>query len=218
MINTGIYDASNPLMRQGLASILSGKPDISVAGTYSSPEQAIGAAKAGLISVLAVCIYSKLSEEIGLMRLLSSAYPKVRVLAISMDVSKDIVFESIKAGAKGHLTKNADASELVQSVYTIRNGYEYYDKSISDILLDSYVNHLKQEDKDTGQQLGKLSPRETEIVVMWGEGLSNKEIADKLFLSVRTIESHKNHIMQKLGLRTSVDLVKFAIKNNLVSL
>lgn len=76
---------------------------------------------------------------------------------------------------------------------------------------------MENEDGETEKPLGNLSKREIEIIKFWGDGHSNKEIADKLFISLRTVESHKNHIMQKLNFKTSIDLLKFAIRNNLIN-
>jgi two-component system response regulator NreC len=84
------------------------------------------------------------------------------------------------------------------------------------LLLNKYVSRLKSDDERS--DIRSLSNREIEIMKMWGNSFTNKEIADKLFLSVRTVETHKNHIMQKLNLKTSVDMVKFAIRNNIIDL
>jgi two-component system response regulator NreC len=86
------------------------------------------------------------------------------------------------------------------------------------LLLKKYISKIQNEHSEVNTDLKKLSSRELEIIQLWGNSYTNKEIADKLFISVRTVESHKNHIMQKLSLKTAVDLVKFAIKNNIIEL
>jgi len=82
--------------------------------------------------------------------------------------------------------------------------------------VNKYIGRLKTDEEHS--EVRNLSSREIEIMKMWGNSFTNKEIADKLFISVRTVETHKNHIMQKLNLKTSVDLVKFAIRNNIIEL
>jgi two-component system response regulator NreC len=86
------------------------------------------------------------------------------------------------------------------------------------LLLRKYISKIQNEHSEGNTKLKKLSSRELEIIKLWGNSNTNKEIAEKLFISVRTVESHKNHIMQKLRLKTAVDLVKFAIKNNIIEL
>ena len=105
--------------------------------------------------------------------------------------------------------------ELIEAIYTLRNGYDYYSQTITHLLLNNYISLIQNEHPESNASLKNLSSRELEIVKLWGESNTNKEIADKLFISIRTVESHKNHIMQKLSLKTAVDLVKFAIKNNI---
>jgi two-component system response regulator NreC len=134
-----------------------------------------------------------------------------------MEMQESVIYESIRVGAKGYLTKQDSGSEILMAIYSLRGGYDYYNKSISDILLNKYIRSM--ENNETGKTLipGNLSKREIEIIRFWGEGLTNKEMAGKLFVSTRTIESHKNHIMQKLNFKTSIDLLKFAIRNNLIN-
>jgi two-component system response regulator NreC len=129
---------------------------------------------------------------------------------------EEAVLRTIKAGAKGFLAKDTTRDELVEAIYTLRSGYDFFSNSITVLLLNKYIKKLKTDDERP--DISSLSSREIEIMTMWGNSFTNKEIADKLFLSVRTVETHKNHIMQKLNLKTSVDLVKFAIRNNIIEL
>lgn len=94
-------------------------------------------------------------------------------------------------------------------------GHDYYSDSITQLLLNRYISNLEPASDDDDDA---LSARQIEILKLWGESYSNQEIADKLFISVRTVETHKNHIMQKLNLKSTVDLVKYAIKSNIIKL
>jgi two-component system response regulator NreC len=130
-----------------------------------------------------------------------------------MYTTEDYIFNAIKAGAKGYLPKNISRNELFNAVKEVSAGNEYYSETISNIILKSYIRKAKTPD-DELQDLGELlSKRETEVLRCFAEGLSNPQIAEKLFISTRTVESHKNHIMQKLNLKTQVELLKYAIKN-----
>ena len=96
-------------------------------------------------------------------------------------------------------------------------GHGYYSDSITQLLLNRYISS-NLTDSQADDDDDPLSARQIEILKLWGDGFSNQEIADKLFISVRTVETHKNHIMQKLNLKSTVDLVKYAIKSNIIKL
>ena len=149
---------------------------------------------------------------------LSEHYPVIRVLILSMYTSEDFIFNAIKAGAAGYLPKNTTKKELNTAIEAIIKGEEYFSDSISSVILKSYIKKAKTDDMPEEKGLDLLSSREQEVLKLFSDGHSNKEIADKLFISTRTVESHKNHIMQKLELKTTVDLVKFAIKNGILEI
>jgi DNA-binding NarL/FixJ family response regulator len=135
-----------------------------------------------------------------------------------MHTSEEFIFNAINSGARGYLPKNTSREELVNAIHTIRKGEEYFAESISNVILKSYIKKAKSDNPETANRENLLSKRELEVLRLFAEGLTNQEIADKLFISIRTVESHKNHIMARLELKTTVDLVKFAIRNNIVLL
>lgn len=214
MISVALIDTQNPLMLESLASLLSGKDEISVTGQFSNAADFLKETHTLSVNILVINLYQVHLEEIELIKKISKEFMRIKVLVISMDIRRETVFESIRAGAHGYLTKQDTGSEVLMAIYSIRNGYDYNSKSISNILMNNYIRSIEEGGKSTDS----LSKREIEIIRFWGDGLSNKEMADKLFISIRTVESHKNHIMQKLNLKTNIDLMKFAIRNNLINL
>ena len=217
MIEVAILDTRHPLMLESLAALLTGKDEIDVAGQFSTISEFWETSRQLTINVLIVNIYISHSEEIELIKKISKEKPRIKVLVMSMDPQDSVVYESIRAGAKGYLTRQDNSREILMAIYSLRGGYEYYNKYISNILLNNYIHSMENEDGETEKPAGNLSKREIEIIKFWGDGHSNKEISDKLFISLRTVESHKNHIMQKLNFKTSIDLLKFAIRNNLIN-
>jgi two-component system, NarL family, response regulator NreC len=150
---------------------------------------------------------------------MSVIHPKVMILILSMAANESTIHKTIKAGAKGFLSRDSDQNDLLEALYTLRNGHDYYSKSITQLLLQKYISDLKSESPSTEQkELHSLSSRELEVLTLWGNSYTNNEISEKLFISIRTVESHKNHIMQKLNLKTAVDMVKFAIKNSIIEI
>jgi len=217
MISVAIIDTHNPLMLESLAALLSGKDEISITGQFTVIGDFMKASRTVTINVLIINIYKAHIEEIELIKKISKEMSRIRVLVISMEMQESVIYESIKAGAKGYLTKQDSGSEILMAIYSLRGGYDYYNKSISNILLNNYIRAIDDEDSGKTSFPGNLSKREIEIIRFWGDGLTNKEMADKMFISTRTIESHKNHIMQKLNFKTNIDLLKFAIRNNLIN-
>ncbi len=217
MISVAIIDLYNPLMLESLAALLSANDEITITGQFSTIGDFMKESRVLTINVLIINIYKVHAEEIELIKKISKEMSDIKVLVISIDMQESVVFESIKAGAKGYLTKQDQGSDVLMAIYSLRNGYDYYNKSISTILLNKYISSMGDEERGKTNVPGNLSKREIEIIKFWGNGMSNKEMADKLFISLRTVESHKNHIMQKLNFKTNIDLLKFAIRNNLIN-
>lgn len=217
MIQIGIFD-EHKIVQEGISSLLQDVDDIHVAVKADEKIHLIENLKTNDVHVLILNIHALNTITQNLISQLVIAFPKMKILVLSVHNEEAFILKAIKAGARGFLAKDTDRKELIEAIYTIRNGHDFYSKSITHLLLNKYINNLKSEDITGTSSLKKLSVREIEILKMWGHSHSNKEIAEKLFISVRTVESHKNHIMQKLNLRTIVDLVKFAIKNNLIEM
>lgn len=216
-INIILVD-EHPIVREAFMSVLANAESIEVIDAVNNVDALLEKMKhlpATFIQVVLLNVYNANDLEIENIKRIQKAYGKVNILALLMYSNESFIWKSIKAGAKGILSDQTSRNEIVQAIYTLRNGYEYLGKSITNIVLNSYINrsHNGASNQD---YLSQLSLREIEVLKLFGEGLTNQEIADKLFISIRTVESHKNNIMKKINLRTTVDLVKFAIRNNII--
>lgn len=213
-----IHIDEHPIVRTGIQSILSSAEDIEIVASLKSVDAFFEEMKhlpATFVHVVMLDIYSPNDLEIENIRRIRKAYGKLNILVMAMYSNESFILKSIKAGTKGMLSNQTSRNEIVEALYTLRNGYEYLGKSITNIVLNSYLNRSKTGD-NFQDDMAQLSVREIEVLKLFGEGLTNQEIADKLFISIRTVESHKTNIMKKINLRTTVDLVKFAIRNNIV--
>jgi two-component system response regulator NreC len=170
------------------------------------------------VHVLIINVHSINDQVTSLIKDLVRNYSKTRILILSVHNTDEVILKTIKAGAKGFLSCSSGKNELIEAIYTLRGGFDYFSKSITQLILKRYIEDLETETQTQQVNVKVLTPREIEILQLWGKNCSNKAIADKLFISMRTVESHKNHIMQKLKLNTTVDLVKFAIKNNIIEI
>lgn len=217
MIDIAIFD-EHKLVLEGLSGLLSGISDFRVVLNCDDRNLLTEKLKAMQVHVLILNMHDISVRNMNLIVQLNITRPKLKILVISVIDSEEIVLKTIKAGAKGFLGKDSDRNSLMEAIYTLRNGHDYYSQSITHLLLNRYISSLKTDDLSQNANLESLSSRQVEILKLWGESYTNQEIADRFFISVRTVESHKNHIMQKLNLKSTVDMVKFAIKNNIIEI
>jgi DNA-binding NarL/FixJ family response regulator len=202
------------MFRDGVRSVLSDEENIDIIGE-------IGAAE-GLYELLKILNPDLIITDISLpgisgieiAKYVCKNYPNVKILILSMHSNEEFITKALNAGANGYLPKDTSMTELLEAINAIYKGENYFNKNISDTILKSIINKSKNE--STEQET--LSKREKEVITLVVDGLTNKEIAEKLFISIRTVDSHKNNIMQKLNLKSSVELVKYAIKNNLAKI
>ncbi|MEI6697230.1 MAG: response regulator transcription factor [Bacteroidota bacterium] len=206
------------IVRDGIKVLLESLENVKVIGEASNVAELLEKLKYAQPDIIVTDISMPDISGIELTKIINGdkKYQGIKILILSMYTNEDFVFNAIKAGARGYLPKNTTRKELFEAVNTIYNGNEYFSESISNIILKSYIKKVKS--VENGEKKETLSIRETEIVRLFAQGFGNQKIADKLFISIRTVESHKNHIMHKLALKTTVDLIKFAIKNNIVEI
>lgn len=206
-----------PVVCDGIAALLSDVDDIEVIHTSRNIQEAIRKLPHQPANVLLLVLYTPNPDDVAEVKMLSEKFPRTKLLILSMYKIESLIFRMIKAGAKGHLTGDTNREELIEAIYTLRNGYDFYAKTITNMILRNY---LRDHEEPDNQQLNdnNLSVREMEVLKLFAQSKTNKEIAERLFISVRTVESHKNNIMRKINLKTTVDMVKFAIRNNLTDL
>lgn len=217
MIDIALFD-EHKLVLEGISGLLSGISDFRVVLNCDDRNILTEKLKSMQVHVLILNMHDISVRNLNLIVQLNISNPKLKILIISVIDSEEIVLKTIKAGAKGFLGKDSDRNSLLEAVYTLRNGHDYYSKSITHLLLNRYISSLKADELSQNADIANLSSRQVEILKLWGESHTNQEIADRFFISVRTVESHKNHIMQKLNLKSTVDMVKFAIKNNIIEI
>ena len=206
------------IVRDGIKSILtnSGKVDvIAEASDYNSLSTILKNMKPDIV-MLDISLPGLSGIEIT--QKMQKEYPDIKIMILSMYTDDDFIYNALKAGAKSYLPKNTNRRELIEAVEKVYNGEEYFNEQISNIILRSYIKKAKGENSDDKAKQALLTKREKEVLTLFAEGYSNIDIADKLYISVRTVESHKNHIMQKFELKSVVDLVKFAIKNGIIKI
>ena len=202
------------LVRRGLQSVLAERPDWVVVGEAADGREALKLC--GRLRPDVVVLDFAMPEMNGLeaTRQILAAAPETRVLLLSMHESEQIVREVLEAGAQGYLLKSDAGRELVRAIDALIDNKPYFTSRVAQMVLRGFLTAAKPEGvADAG---GRLSPREREIVQLLAEGRSNKEVAAALGISVKTAETHRARVMQKMGFHSITELVRYAIRNKMI--
>jgi two-component system response regulator NreC len=196
------------IVRQGLKLILSAHEDLQVVGEAANGREAVELAAKLRPDIVLMDVQMPELNGIEATKKMVAAHPRIRILALSMHKESVYVREILRAGARGYILKDAIDTELLTAVRSVANGDGYISPAVAGALDDKA--------KDANDPVGLLSTREREVLLLIADGKTNKEIANKLNLSVYTVDSHRGKIMEKLNLHSAGELVRFAMKNGLV--
>jgi len=212
-INIVLVD-DHRIFRDGIKSLLSEVDFIEVVGEASGGEELLQLLSHTRPDIVITDISMKGISGIELTKQVTCLYPEIKVMMLSMHTNEEFIVNSINAGAKGYLSKDTSRDELLDAIKIIHEGGECYGKLISDSFLKNYLKRYKTEHTLIDNKT--LTQREIEILKLAALGTTNKEIADKLFISIKTVDCHKNNIMQKLKLKNTAEMILFAIKNKMI--
>lgn len=205
------------IVRDGIKSILTDEQDILLTGSVSNAKEALAFIETNLPDVIIADLSMPNISGIELTEIITAKFASVKVLILSMFNNEEYIVKAIQAGAKGYLPKQDSTTEiLLEAIRTIHNGDDFFSPSISKIVMKSFVNNLKGSKSNKTSEKIQLTSREKEILKLYVEGFTNTEISDKLNLSIHTVKTHKNNIMQKYNFKSTVEMIKYAIKNKIV--
>ncbi|MEK6783390.1 MAG: response regulator transcription factor [Bacteroidota bacterium] len=204
------------LVRDGIKSMLENTKDIEVTGSVSSGEESINEARQNRPDVILMDIMMPGMTGIEAARWVKEFDPTIKIVLVTMEISKEYVSAGIKSGVDGYLPKDVDKDTLLEAVRTVYGGGRFFNDAIMKLVFEDFYSHEKLKSPDR-RLPNDLTKRELEILGLVATGKTNKELAEALFISIKTVETHKMHIMDKLGLRNTAELVKYAIKNNIIS-
>ncbi|MFW3541824.1 nitrate respiration regulation response regulator NreC [Staphylococcus caprae] len=207
------------VVRTGFSMILNYQEDMEVVATAADGVEAYQKVLEYRPDVLILDL-SMPPGESGLVATskISESFPETKILILTMYDDEEYLFHVLKSGAKGYILKNAPDEQLILAVRTVYRGETYIDMKLTTSLVNEFINQSNQEEVNYSSDPFKvLSKRELEILPLIAKGYGNKEIAEKLFVSVKTVEAHKTHIMNKLNLKSKPELVEYALKKNCLS-
>lgn len=205
------------VVRTGFSMILNYQEDMEVVATAADGIEAYQMIAKHSPDVLIMDL-SMPPGESGLIATgkISDDFKQTKILILTMYDDEEYLFHVLRSGAKGYILKNAPDEELIHAVRTIYRGDMYIDSKVTSSLVNELFNHQDNSDQSNSDPFKILSQRELEILPLIAKGYGNKEIAEKLFVSVKTIEAHKARIMDKLGLKSRPELVEYAMKKKLL--
>ena len=204
------------IFRSGLKHILKDQTAFEIVGEVSGADELLDVLKAKKTDVIVLNLMLPARRVIAISKKLSKNYPHIPFILLTFGANEYVILECLIKGASGILWKESTTEQLVEAIKTVVSGQKYLNipesKITSNVLQHAHVNQFDSHDSS------ELSEREQQVLRLFAEGCSYKFIADQLKISPRTVESHKNNILSKLELETTVDLVKYAIKHGLIEI
>jgi len=203
------------LFREGLKSMLAEKTEFEVVGEAGDGVEAITCIRRRKPNLVLLDLSMPKMNGISVMREIKSQFPEIKILALTIHESDRYVLEAFEAGADGYCLKDAGRNELMVAVSSVLEGKTYISPTISDNVMEGYLTGRKKLKSKTTWDT--ITPREREVLKLLGEGYQNKEIAEMLHISVKTVEKHRANIMTKLDLHNAAALTAYAIEHGLVA-
>lgn len=204
------------LVRKGIKAMLESESDIHVVGEAGNGADALHSAKSLKPDILLLDIRMPGMSGLDAAAQLRNYAPNTKAVILSMHDSEEYVLQALSAGAYGYLLKDTDKDEFIKALKQVKSGNKYFSGSVSNVLANHLLNARSVSKSSAREDTYHLTKREKEILRMAIDGKHNKDIADSLGKSLRTIETHRFNIMKKLGVNNAIDMINKAVKENLV--
>jgi two-component system response regulator NreC len=204
------------VVRAGVRLLLNAQPDMEVVGELDNGQDLLKRVEQLRPDVVVMDISMPGVNGLEAARQLSTTHQKQGILILTMHDNEEYFFQAIKAGASGYIPKSAPETELLAAVRSVAVGKVYLHSSVAHLLVNDYLEKVKSDDDHSG--IGKLTDREREIMLLIIKGSTNREIAERLTISIHTVNNHRANLMEKLGVHNQVELIKYAIKKGIIQL
>jgi DNA-binding NarL/FixJ family response regulator len=200
------------IFRNGVKSLLENEADIEIIGEASDGEEAVQKVRELSPDVLMVDISMPKMSGIETAEIVNKQFKHTKALILSMHNNDDYILKSVECGAHGYLLKDTSKEEMLKALRAVASGEKYFAGTVSNTIVNGYLNKVHAKDSDDKSDKAKLSRKEKAILQFIVEGLSSREIAEKLDLSGRTVDNHRANMMKKMNVRNAAELVRLAIE------
>ena len=202
------------LFREGLINLLSSSKEIDIIAYADNGKDAYEKAVIYNPDIILMDISMPVMGGEEATRLVKKQMPAIKVIALTMHSDKHYIKTMLEAGVDGYLFKNCTYNQLIEAIKTVVAGKKYLSGDITETLIDDYLN------KETAGEIEEsyLTEREMDVLKLYAEGKTTREISDKLFVSIKTVGTHRQHIMEKLDIKTTVEMIRYALKKGIISL
>jgi RNA polymerase sigma factor (sigma-70 family) len=204
------------IVRKGLRSLLSKEEGIEVVGEAGNGREAVNKVQQLLPDIVLMDIGMQHLNGLEATRQIKRRFPDTKVLILTVYTNEEYIFQTLIAGASGYVVKKAAPEELVSAIKAVYQGESYLSPTISRKVVDDYIR--RAETMVVQDSYEKLTEREREVLQLIAEGNTNREIAELLHVSVKTVETHRAHLMDKLGIFSTAGLTRYAIRKGVISL
>ena len=201
------------IFRDGIKSILEKEKDMEVVDEAANGIEVLEKLATTVVDVVILDLDIGKPTGIEVTEIISEKYPEVKVLILSMIGLHDFVIQALETGATGYILKNTGKDEVITAIRSVAKGDSYFSKEVSSILVEQLNKPRTIKKRSEGIP---LTAREVEVLQLIAQEYSNPEIAEKLFISIRTVDTHRRNLLEKLGLKNTAGLVKYAILKGLV--
>jgi DNA-binding NarL/FixJ family response regulator len=207
----------HPMIRSGIRMLLKEADDISIVGEASNGEEAVTLTRDLTPDIIVLDLSMPKLSGIEAVRIITRRYPKTRILVLTMHENEEYILQIVKSGASGYIIKTSGKDELLKAIRTVAAGEKYFSHRVSEILVEGFIRKSDTGEEPNADKAGPLTRREKEILALVAQGLTNQEIGKKLFISHRTVDTHRTNIMQKLDIHDVANLVRYAVQHGIVS-
>jgi len=201
----------HPMVRSGLIKLLEPFKEFVIVGEASDGEEAVAMTKKLMPDVLVIDLSMPKISGIEATKTIRRDFPSVKVLVLTMYDNEEYVYQILKSGAGGYLLKNSGRDELAAAIRAVAQGGRFFSTRVSEIMTEAYLRKSEARDNLSLNDDLPLTKREREVLQYIADGFNNSQIAEKLFISARTVETHRTNIMQKLNIHDTANLVRFAL-------
>ena len=206
----------HPIVLDGIKSHLSAQEEFLVVGDAADGQEAVRQARLLQPDIVLMDISMPHMNGLEAVTILRRKVPRAKILVLTMHDNREYISQIVRSGARGYVLKDTSPAELVRAIKMVHDGEVFFSPAVSRVVLEELVNGGPKKSAPSG--MGNLSEREREVLELIAEGYSNKEIANRLGVGVRTIETHRERIMRKLDIHSVAGLTKFAIAKGMIKI